>query len=250
MYKVKKQNILMMIKFLINQELQNFHNNKIDNKYSKVGEGFIVGDDLKKARISERIVHWNSLVRKSFDYVVNTPSKDVLRTRLKLFKQTPDCTEVMYENIIDALKGYLEVSNLGSSEAFIDLMNSKSAKTNDINTFKWNKEISQLEALFNKLKAEGLISKESNLKQWKKAFSGVFLTDVEQIKFAVTNALVVYMFDVMNKQRLIRYGLKHNKVIEVITGITSVAQTRDKYQNSKTGLPKGSDDVNLILSNI
>ena len=168
MYKVKKQNILMMIKFLINQELQNFHNNKIDNKYSKVGEGFIVGDDLKKARISERIVHWNSLVKKSFDYVVNTPSKDVLRTRLKLFKQTPDCTEVMYENIIDALKGYLEVSNLGSSEAFINLMNSKSAKTNDINTFKWNKEISQLEALFNKLKAEGLISKESNLKQWKR----------------------------------------------------------------------------------
>ena len=249
MYKVKKQNILMMIKFLINQELQNFHNNEIDNKYSKVGEGFIVGDDLKKARISERIVHWNSLVKKSFDYVVNKPSKGVLRTRLKLFKQTPDCTEVMYENIIDALKGYLEVSNLGSSEAFIDLMNSKLAKTDDVNTFKWNKEISQLEALFNKLKAEGLISKESNLKQWKKAFRGGLLTDVEQIKFAVTNALVVYMFDVMNKQRLIRYGLKHNKVIEVITGITSVAQTRDKYQNSKTGLPKGSDDVNLILSN-
>ena len=88
MYKVKKQNILMMLKFLINQELQNFHNNEIDYKYSKVGEGFIVGDDLKKARISERIVHWNSLVKKSFDYVVNKPSKDVLRTRLKLLKQT------------------------------------------------------------------------------------------------------------------------------------------------------------------
>ena len=58
------------------------------------------------------------------------------------------------------------------------------------------------------------------------------------------------MFDMMNEQRLIRYSLKHNKVIEVITGITSVAQTRDKYQNSKTGLPKDNKDVNLILSNI
>ena len=135
MYKVKKQNILIMLKFLINQELQNFHNNEIDNKYSKVGEGFIVGYDLKKARISERIVHWNSLVKKSFDYVVNKPSKDVLRTRLKLFKQTPDCTEVMYENIIDALKGYLEVSDLGSSEAFIDLMNISPEKK-DL-TFDW-----------------------------------------------------------------------------------------------------------------
>ena len=147
MYKVKKQNILMMLKFLINQELQNFHNNEIDNKYSKVGEGFIVGDDLKKARISERIVHWNSLVKKSFDYVFNTPSKDVLRTRLKLFKQTPDCTEAMYESIIDALKGYLEVSNLGSSEAFIDLMNISPDKK-DL-TFDWMSSSEHLDGIFN-----------------------------------------------------------------------------------------------------
>ena len=193
MYKVKKQNILMMLKFLINQELQNFHNNEIDNKYSKVGEGFIVGDNLKKERISERIVHWNSLVKKSFDYVVNTPSKDVLRTRLKLFKQTPDCTEAMYESIIDALKGYLEVSNLGSSEAFIDLMNISPDKK-DL-TFDWMSSSEHLDVIFNECKQLGLISKESTLKQWKKAFSGGLLTDVVQINFTGTNALVVYMFD-------------------------------------------------------
>jgi len=246
MYKVKKQNILMMLKFLINQELQIFHTKEIDKRYSIGGDDFVIGDDLKKARISERIVHWNSLVKKSFDYVVNTPSKDVLRTRLKLFKQTPDCTEAMYENIIDALKGYLEVSNLGSSEAFIDLMN-VSPNKKDL-TFHWKSSSEHLEGVFNEGKQLGLIGKESTLKQWKKAFSGGLLTDVEQINFTGTNALVVYLFDMMNEERLIRYSLKHNKVIEVITGITSVAQTRDKYQNSKTGLPKGSDDVVHIIN--
>ena len=246
MYKVKKQNILMMLKFLINQELQIFHTKEIDKRYSIGGDDFVIGDDLKKARISERIVHWNSLVKKSFDYVVNTPSKDVLRTRLKLFKQTPDCTEAMYENIIDALKGYLEVSNLGSSEAFIDLMN-VSPNKKDL-TFDWKSSSEHLEGIFNEGKQLGLIGKESTLKQWKKAFSGVLLTDVEQINFTGTNALVVYLFDMMNEERLIRYSFKHNIVLEVITGLTSVAQSRDKYQNSKTGLPKGSDDVVHIIN--
>jgi len=243
MYNVKKQNILMMLKFLINQELQIFHTKEIDKRFS------IGGDDLKKTKISERIVHWNSLLKKSFDYVVNTPSKDVLRTRLKLFKQTPDCTETMYENIIDALKGYLEVSNLGSSEAFIDLIN-VSPNKKDL-TFDWMSSNERLEEIFNKGKQVRLIGKESTLKQWKKAFSGGLLTDVEQINFTGTNVLVVFLFDQMKEKGLIKYyGLKHNKVIEVITGITSVAQTRDKYENTKTGEPKDNKDVNLILSNI
>ena len=33
---------------------------------------------------------------------------------------------------------------------------------------------------------------------------------------------------IKSEERLIRYSLKHNKVIEVITGITSVAQTMKK----------------------
>ena len=248
MYKVKKQNILMMLKFLINQELQNFHTKQIDERYSIGNDDFVARDDIRKALTSERILHWNTLIKKSFDYLVNTTSKDVLKTRLKLIKQTPDCTDIMYENIIDALKGYLEVSDLGSSEAFIDLMNISPDKK-DL-TFEWMSGSKHLEGIFNEVKLLALISKESTLKQWKKAFSGGLLTDVEQINFIGTNALVVYMFDKMNEQRLIRYSLKHNKVIEVITGITSVAQTRDKYLNSKTGLPKGSNDVDSIIKKV
>ena len=76
------------------------------------------------------------------------------------------------------------------------------------------------------------------------------LSDIEQINFIGTNTLIVYLFDKMNEHRLIRYSIKHNKVIEVITGITSVAQTRDKYLNSKTGFPKGSQDVDNILEKV
>ncbi len=248
MYKVKKQNILMMLKFLINQELQIFHTKEIDNKYSISGDKFVVSEDLKNNRIAERILHWNTLIKKSFDYVVNTPTKDVLKTRLKLIKQTPDCTDVMYEHITDAMKGYLEVSNLGSSEAFIDLMN-VSPNKKDV-TFEWMSGINHLEQLFQELQAIGLIGKESSLNHFKKAFSGGLLSDVEQINFTGTNTLIVYLFDKMNEHRLIRYSIKHNKVIEVITGITSVAQTRDKYLNSKTGFPKGSQDVDNILDKV
>jgi len=248
MYKVKKQNILMMLKFLINQELQIFHTKEIDNKYSISGDKFVVSEGLKKNRIAERILHWNTLIKKSFDYVVNTPTKDVLKTRLKLIKQTPDCTDVMYEHITDAMKGYLEVSNLGSSEAFIDLMN-VSPNKKDV-TFEWMSGINHLEQLFQELQAIGLIGKESSLNHFKKAFSGGLLSDVEQINFTGTNTLIVYLFDKMNEHRLIRYSIKHNKVIEVITGITSVAQTRDKYLNSKTGFPKGSQDVDNILDKV
>ena len=247
MYKVKKQNILMMLKFLINQELQNFHNNEIGNKYSKVGEGFIVGDDLKKARISERIVHWNSLVKKSFDYVVNKPSKDVLRTRLKLFKQTPDCTEVMYENIIDALKGYLEVSNLGSSEAFIDLMNSKLAKTDDVNTFKWNKEISQLEALFNKLKAEGLIDKDYTLNSFKSTLNDGLLEEVKPIKFNCSKSLSVYLYEQLDTYGFIATHLKNNKVIQKITGVKGVAQVKNNYGDKA---PKNAILIDNIINSL
>jgi hypothetical protein len=248
MYKVKKQNILNMLKFLINQELQNFHTKQIDNRYSIASEDFVAKDKMRKALTSERILHWNTLIKKSFDYIVNTPSKDVLKTRLKLIKQTPDCTDVMYEHITDALKGYLEVSNLGSSEAFIDLMN-VSPNKKDV-TFEWMSGINHLEQLFQELQAIGLIGKESSLNHFKKAFSGGLLTDVEQINFTGTNTLIVYLFDKMNEHRLIRYSIKHNKVIEVITGITSVAQTRDKYLNSKTGFPKGSQDVDNILEKV
>jgi hypothetical protein len=248
MYKVKKQNILMMLKFLINQELQIFHTKEIDNKYSISGDKFVVSEDLKKNRIAERILHWNTLIKKSFDYVVNTPTKDVLKTRLKLIKQTPDCTDVMYEHITDAMKGYLEVSHLGRSEAFIDLMN-VSPNKKDV-TFEWMSGINHLEQLFQELQAIGLIGKESSLNHFKKAFSGGLLSDIEQINFIGTNTLIVYLFDKMNEHRLIRYSIKHNKVIEVITGITSVAQTRDKYLNSKTGFPKGSQDVDNILDKV
>jgi len=238
----------MMLKFLINQELQIFHTKEIDNKYSISGDKFVVNEDLKNNRIAERILHWNTLIKKSFDYVVNTPTKDVLKTRLKLIKQTPDCTDSMYEHITGALKGYLEVSNLGSSEAFIDLMNISPNKK-DL-TFEWMSGINHLEQLFQELQAIGLIGKESSLNHFKKAFSGGLLSDVEQINFTGTNTLIVYLFDKMNEHRLIRYSIKHNKVIEVITGITSVAQTRDKYLNSKTGFPKGSQDVDNILDKV
>jgi uncharacterized protein YutD len=248
MYKVKKQNILNMLKFLINQELQNFHTKQIDNRYSIASEDFVAKDDMRKSLTSERIVHWNSLIKKSFDYIVDTPSKDVLQTRLKLFKQTPDCTDVMYEHIVDALKGYLEVSNLGNSEAFIELMNVKQDK-GDL-TFEWMSGSTHLEQLFNELKAYGLLGNESTLNHFKKALGGGLLSDIEPINFKGTNTLVVYLFDMMNKYRLIRYASKPNKVIETITGITSVAQTRDKYLNSKTGLPKGSQDVDNILQKV
>jgi hypothetical protein len=54
MHKVKKQNILMMLNFLINQELQIFHTKEIDKRYSVGGDDFVIGDYLKKARISAK----------------------------------------------------------------------------------------------------------------------------------------------------------------------------------------------------
>lgn len=246
MYKANKENILMMLMFIINEELKNFHNNEIDNRYSKVGEGFVIGDDLKKNKIAERIVYWNSFTKKSFDYILNTPSKEVLKTRLKLFKKTPDCTDVMYEQIVEALRQYLEVCNLGSSEAFIDLVNA--TPSNKDLTFDWLKGNSQLEALFIKLKHYGLIAGNSSLKSFENAFDGGLLSDVQQINFVATKSLSIYLFDKLNEEKFIRYTSKPNKVIETITGIKNIAQTRDKYQNSKTGLPKGHKDVNFILS--
>ncbi len=248
MYKVKKENILMMLMFIINEELKNFHNNEIDEKYSKGEEGFIVGDDLKKNRIAERIVYWNSFTKKSFNYISSTPSREVLKTRLKLFKHTPDCTNVMYEQIVEALGQYLEVCNLGNSEAFIELINT--TPSNKDLTFEWLKENSQLELLFDNLKAYGFIEGSSPLKSFKNAFGGGLLSDVQQINFMATNSLTIYLFDKLNEEKFIRYTAKPNKVIETITGIKNIAQTRDKFHNSKTGLPKGHKDVNLILHNI
>ena len=247
MYKVKKQNILMMLKFLINQELQIFHTKEIDKRYSIGGDDFVIGDDLKKARISERIVHWNSLVKKSFDYVVNTPSKDVLRTRLKLFKQTPDCTDVMYEHIVDALKGYFEVSNLGNSEAFIYLMNIKSEKVDDIKTFKWIKEISQLEELFNKLKAEGLIDKDYTLNNFKNIFNGGMLEEVVSIKFNCSKSLSVYLFHQLDTYSFVSTHLQNNKVIQKITGVKGVAQVKNNYRDNN---PKDANLIDNIINSL
>lgn len=248
MYKTKKENILMMLLFIINEELKNFHINEIDNRYSKVGARFVIGNDLKKNRIAERIVYWNAFTKKSFDYILNTPSKGVLKTRLKLFKKTPDCTDVIYEQIVKALRQYLEVCNLGSSEAFIELVNTTSS--NKDLTFDWLKGNSQLKALFTKLKHYGLIESNSSLKSFKNVFGGGLLSDIQQIKFMATNSLTIYLFDKLNEEKIIRYTSKPNKVIETITGIKNVAQTRDKFLNSKTGLPKGHKNVNLILSDI
>jgi hypothetical protein len=247
MYKVKKQNILMMLKFLINQELQIFHTKEIDNKYSISGDKFVVSEDLKKNRIAERILHWNTLIKKSFDYVVNTPTKDVLKTRLKLIKQTPDCTDSIYEHITDALKGYLEVSDLGSSEAFIDLMNSKSAKTDDINTFKWIKEISQLEALFNKLKAEGLIDKDYKLNNFKSTLNGGLLEEVEPIKFNCSKSLSVYLYQQLDIYGFIAIHLKNNKVIQKITGVKGVAQVKNNYGDKA---PKDAILIDKIITSL
>tara|TARA_R110002012_G_scaffold319792_1_gene541363 strand:- start:84 stop:836 length:753 start_codon:yes stop_codon:yes gene_type:complete len=250
MYKVKKQNILMMLKFLINQELQIFHTKEIDNKYSISGDKFVVSEDLKKNRIAERILHWNTLIKKSFDYVVNTPTKDVLKTRLKLIKQTPDCTDVMYEHITDAMKGYLEVSDLGSSEAFIDLMNSKSAKIDDINTFKWNKEISQLEALFNKLKAEGLIDKDYTLNNFKSTLNGGLLSEIKPIEYKCSKSLQVYLYDMLNFGGFISFNITHNKIIEKITAVRGVAQVRNNYNENKSEKPKRSEIIDKIVESL
>ena len=247
MYKVKKQNILMMLKFLINQELQIFHTKEIDNKYSISGDKFVVSEDLKNNRIAERILHWNTLIKKSFDYVVNTPTKDVLKTRLKLIKQTPDCTDSMYEHICFYLKGYLEVSNLGSSEAFIDLMNSKSAKIDDINTFKWIKESSQLEALFNMLKAEGLIDKDYTLNNFKSTLNGGILEEVKPIKFNCSKSLSVYLYDQLDTYGFIAIHLKNNKVIQKITGVNGVAQVKNNYGDKA---PKNAILINNIITSL
>lgn len=244
MYKVKKENILMMLMFIINEELKNFHNNEIDEKYSKGEEAFIVGDDLKKNRIAERIVYWNSFTKKSFDYILNTPSKEVLKTRLKLFKHTPDCTNVMYEQIVEALGQYLEVCNLGSSEAFIELVNATPSK-NDY-TFKWIRENSQLEALFNMLKAEGLIEKDYSLESFKNTLNGGILADVNPIKFNCSYSLIVYLFDQLDTYGFIATHLKNNKVIQKITGVKGVAQVKNNY--SDNGPKNGKQIIDIINS--
>jgi len=244
MNKAKKENILMMLMFVINEELKNFHNNEIDNRYSKVGEGLIIGDDLKKNRIAERIVYWNSFTKKSFDYILNTPSKEVLKTRLKLFKKKPDCTDVMYEQIVEVLIQYLEVSNLGSSEAFIELVNATPSK-NDY-TFKWIKENSQLEALFNMLKAEGLIEKDYSLESFKNTLNGGMLADVHPIKFNCSYSLIVYLFDQLDTYGFIATHLKNNKVIQKITGVKGVAQVKNNY--SDNGPKNGKQIIDIINS--
>lgn len=244
MYKVKKENILMMLMFIINEELKNFHNNEIDEKYSKGEEGFIVGDDLKKNRIAERIVYWNSFTKKSFNYISSTPSREVLKTRLKLFKHTPDCTNVMYEQIVEALGQYLEVCNLGSSEAFIELVNATPSK-NDY-TFKWIKENSQLEALFNMLKAEGLIEKDYSLESFKNTLNGGILADVNPIKFNCSYSLIVYLFDQLDTYGFIATHLKNNKVIQKITGVKGVAQVKNNY--SDNGPKNGKQIIDIINS--
>lgn len=244
MYKANKENILMMLMFIINEELKNFHNNEIDNRYSKVGEGFIIGDDLKKNRIAERIVYWDSFTKKSFDYILNTPSKEVLKTRLKLFKKTPDCTDVMYEQIVEALRQYLEVCNLGSSEAFIDLVNATPSK-NDY-TFKWIKENSQLEALFNMLKVEGLIEKDYTLESFKNTLNGGMLADVHPIKYNCSYSLIVYLFDQLDTYGFIATHLKNNKVIQKITGVKGVAQVKNNY--SDNGPKNGKQIIDIINS--
>lgn len=244
MYKANKENILMMLMFIINEELKNFHNNEIDNRYSKVGEGFVIGDDLKKNKIAERIVYWNSFTKKSFDYILNTPSKEVLKTRLKLFKKKPDCTDVMYEQIVEALRQYLEVCNLGSSEAFIELVNATPSK-NDY-TFKWIKENSQLEALFNILKAEGLIEKDYSLESFKNTLNGGILADVNPIKFNCSYSLIVYLFDQLDTYGFIATHLKNNKVIQKITGVKGVAQVKNNY--SDNGPKNGKQIIDIINS--
>ncbi len=254
-YSTKKENIKRMARWILdtstNSELMTFHTNEINNRYKADSDKFIIKDDLIRERVSERMVYWSIFWTKNIEYIKNNPSKDVLNTRLKLIKQKPDCTDLMYDTFIECLKALLEnYYELGSSEAFIELVNKNPVKNDEALTFKWQKEDSQLKGLFNQLQAFGLIGKETTLNHFKKAFSGGLLSEVEQINFTGTNALVVYLFDMMNKQRLIRYSLKHNKVIEVITGITSVAQTRDKYLNSKTGFPKGSQDVDITMLEI
>ena len=255
-YSIKKENIKSLARWILdtatNSELKTFHTNEINNRYKKVdSDKFTTKADSIKNRVSERMVYWSIFWTKNIEYIRNKPTKDVLNTRLKLIKQKPDCTDLMYDTFIECLKGLLEnYYELGSSEAFIELVNKNPIKNDEVLTFKWQKQDSQLKGLFNQLQANTLIDKDCSLETFKNTLNGGLLSEIKPIEYKCTKSLQVYLYDMLNVNGFIAFSMTANKVIEKITGVRGVAQVKNNYYENKSQKPKRSEIIDKIVESL
>ena len=107
------------------QELKIFHTNYFKEKYKGEANEFI--QELSEKVWEKRFEYWRETFKKTTNYIVAKPTKEVLLARLKVIKSQTDCTDALYamyrEFLLNMLDNYFD---LGNSDAYIELANQTS----------------------------------------------------------------------------------------------------------------------------
>jgi len=193
---------------------------------------------------------WKAKIKNDVRDIDKNPSQDMAEVKLRQWQRLSYVNDVVMNAYVKIM---IELVNDKSSKAYIHLykqLDKKSYNNAELG-FQWQPNIKRLSKLFLELQRNTLIDKESDYESFKSALNGIILTEIEPIKFICSQALVIYLFDQLQKHKFINGKMANsNKLIEHTTGIENVAQTRYNYENTKKGVPRNSTLVDNILKDL
>ena len=193
---------------------------------------------------------WKAKIKNDVRDIDKNPSQDMAEVKLRQWQRLSYVNDVVMNAYVKIM---IELVNDKSSQAYIHLykqLDKKSYNNAELG-FQWQPNIKRLSKLFLELQRNTLIDKESDYESFKNALNGIILTEIEPIKFICSQALVIYLFDQLQKHKFINGKMGNtNKLIEHTTGIENVAQTRYNTEITKTGKPRQSDLIDTILKDL
>ena len=193
---------------------------------------------------------WKAKIKNDVRDIDKNPSQDMAEVKLRQWQRLSYVNDVVMNAYVKIM---IELVNDKSSKAYIHLykqLDKKSYNNAELG-FQWQPNIKRLSKLFLELQRNTLIDKESDYERFKSALNGIILTEIEPIKFICSQALVIYLFDQLQKHKFINGKMANsNKLIEHTTGIENVAQTRYNTEITKTGKPRQSDLIDTILKDL
>ena len=193
---------------------------------------------------------WKAKIKNDVRDIDKNPSQDMAEVKLRQWQRLSYVNDVVMNAYVKIM---IELVNNKSSQAYIHLykqLDKKSYNNAELG-FQWQPNIKRLSKLFLALQTNPLIHKESHYESFKNALNGTILTDIEPINFICSNALVVYLFDQLQKHKFINGKMANsNKLIQHTTGIKNVAQTRYNTEITKKGVPQNSTLVDNILKDL
>ena len=193
---------------------------------------------------------WQAKIKNDVRDIDKNPSLEMAEVKLRQWQKLSYVNDVAMNAYVKIM---IELVNDKSSQAYIHLykqLDKKSYNNAELG-FQWQPNIKRLSKLFLELQRNTLIDKESDYESFKSALNGIILTEIEPIKFICSQALVIYLFDQLQKHKFINGKMANsNKLIEHTTGIENVAQTRYNTEITKTGKPRQSDLIDTILKDL